>query len=324
MKKIVRVVFPIIFPMMAFGQQSDWNEKVQALSGFTSSLGTEHGLGPGDLLEISVLGVEELHQLERVNTQGEITVAYLGSLQVEGRTVTDLETLISTGLERQEIVVNPQVSVMVKEYHSQPVFVLGAVNAPGRYQVTRPLTLIEVLALAGGIDEENAAGHVLLRRAKPTGPEGTKPEIIRVGLSELLEDEDPEQNVPILGGDTVNVPIRIVKMFYLIGDVNQPGAYEFPASGELHLTQALAWAGGAMKTAKSDKSVLFRYGSEGQREEIPVNLKQILKGEEDDWLIQPEDVIFVPGSASKNILFSMLGIIPRTVSGTIVRVPGNR
>ncbi len=304
-------------------QQLSWNKKIEQF-GFTSSLGIDHGVGPGDLLEIHVLGVEELHQLERVNAQGEITVAHLGSLKVAGRTVADLEELISNGLERKELVVNPQVSVTIKEYRSQPVFVLGAVNTPGQYQVTGPLTLIEALALAGGIDEGKAAGHVLLRRAKSKGgPEGTKPEIIRVKLSALLEGQEAQENVAILGGDTINVPMRVVQMFYLIGDVNQPGAYEFPASGELHLTQALAWAGGAMKTAKSAKSILFRYEEAGQREQIPINVKRILEGKEDDWLIRPEDVIFVPGSASKNILYSMMGIIPRTVSGTIVRVPEN-
>ena len=304
-------------------QRLSWNQRIEQFE-FTSSLGIDRGVGPGDLLEIQVLGVEELLQLERVSASGEISVAHLGSLQVEGRTVAELEELISHGLETRELVVNPQVSVIVKEYRSQPVFILGAVNTPGQYQVTGPLSLIEALALAGGIDEEKAAGHVLLRRPKARGPEANKPEVIRVELSELLEAQDSDENLLILGGDTVNLPQRIVQMFYLIGDVNQPGAYEFPASGELHLTQALAWAGGAMKTAKSSKSVLFRYQPEGRREQIAVNVKRILAGKEDDWLIQPEDVLFVPGSVSKNILYSMLGIIPRTVSGTIARVPRNR
>jgi len=108
-----------------------------------------------------------------------------------------------------------------------------------------------------------------------------------------------------------------VKVYYVIGEVMSPGAYQLPADRTLLLTQALAQAGGPMKTAKMNSGLLVRYDEQGTRQELAVNFSDLLKGKKADFPIQSNDVIFIPGSNFKNIGYGLLGSIP----STITRIP---
>jgi len=139
-----------------------------------------------------------------------------------------------------------------------------------------------------------------------------------VNLKDLLENGKLDLNVPITGGDVVQIPERHIERFFVIGDVNRPGAYELPREEELFISQALAEAGGPMRTAKASKAVLVRWDEEGRRQELAVNVEDILKGKQPDMALHPNDVLFLPGSTAKSIGYGLLGVIPGTLSNTIV------
>jgi polysaccharide export outer membrane protein len=99
-------------------------------------------------------------------------------------------------------------------------------------------------------------------------------------------------------------------VFYVIGDVNRPGAFEIPSESRMLVSQALATSGGPTKTAKASKGVLIRYDARGTREERPVDFAGILRGKKPDFEVMANDVIFVPGAAAKTLGLGLLNIIP--------------
>ena len=162
---------------------------------------------------------------------------------------------------------------------------LGAVNRPGQYQIIQQTYLIDAIAMAGGLTADSA-NHLVLQRRIPRSTQRTdsgtpeETQIVEIDLEDLLTDGDLSLNMPVQGGDVINVPKREIEFFYVIGEVNRAGAFELPSDKRLLLTQALAWAAGPAKTAKANKSRLVRYDElGGVREDIALNVDAILKGE---------------------------------------------
>lgn len=124
---------------------------------------SEYRIGANDLLEINVFQVDELARTLRVNTQGQISLPLVGSIQAGGRTVSELEREIAARLA-QKYMQNPQVSIFVKEFTSQRVTVEGAVRKPGIYALTGKTSLLQALAMSEGLDSlANPQGIVIFR-----------------------------------------------------------------------------------------------------------------------------------------------------------------
>lgn len=309
---------------VSFGQDEQWNEQIQQLSAVYGNQ-AEYRLGPGDLIEIELFEIEDYEHELRVSSKGSVRIPLLGTVKVAGMTPSELEDKLYD-LFRHNLIRDPQVSVLVKEFQSQTIFVLGAVQTPGQFQITHQLSLIDALAMAGGLDLGKCSDHAFVQHREfgsGSDPNGDERQTIEVDLKALLRGEDPALNIPLSGGDMVNVPERLVELFYVIGEVNRPGAFEIPVDEELFLTQGLAWAGGPMKTAKLGKGILVRY-EENDRLEIPVDFEDVLKGKLPDSQIQANDVIFIPGSTAKSIGYGLLGVIPGTISGAIIYNPVRR
>lgn len=304
---------------------SNWNQRIQQLS-FTSG-STDYRLGAGDLITVDVFGVEGFGRNLRVSSTGTITLPYIGAVKAAGMTTVELEEQLSKTLEGR-FIKNPQVSVFVVEYRSQSVFVLGAVQRPGQYQITSPLRLIDAIGLAGGLNLEVADDYAIIQKKGATsGPTteqvaataaGEKPESRRINLKDLLENGNLDLNVQIAGGDVVQIPERQITRYYVVGDVNRPGAYELPHEEQMFVSQALAEAGGPMRTAKTSKAVLVRWDEKGARQELPVDVADIMKGKKPDLPLRANDVLFLPGSTAKSIGYGLLGVIPGTLSNTVV------
>ncbi|KFN45093.1 polysaccharide biosynthesis/export family protein [Arenimonas oryziterrae] len=120
-------------------------------------------VGPQDLLEITVFQVPDLNRTVRINSGGQISLPLIGQMQAGGKTVPELESEISAKLT-EKYLQNPQVSVFVKEFTSQRVTLEGAVKKPGIYPLTGRTTLLQSIAMAGGMDQlANLQGIVVFR-----------------------------------------------------------------------------------------------------------------------------------------------------------------
>lgn len=114
--------------------------------------GSDYRIGAQDLLEITVFGVPELSRTVRVNSNGQISLPLIGGVQAGGRTIPELEKDVGAKLAKSYLQ-DPQVSVFVKEFTSQRVTLEGALNKPGIYPLTGKTTLLQAVAMAGGLDQ---------------------------------------------------------------------------------------------------------------------------------------------------------------------------
>lgn len=272
---------------------------------------TDYHTGPRDVLEITLFNIPEENGLVprtgevRVNQEGMISLPLLGEIPVVGLTVSALEQKL--GKRYEEYMYNPQVRVIVKEYNSQRVLIAGSVRNPGQFKLSSSMTLVDVLALAGGVSPD-VGGQVHLYRQ---GPEGRQSYIL--DLHAVIENVGAA-NLPVQDGDVINIPKA--GAFFVDGAVGRPGSY--PLSQPYTLTQALVVAGGVEQTpAKYDGITIFRPQGYGQFEKIAVDLNGIRTGETADLLVQANDVILVPTSMTKQIVNRFLGILSIGVSAPV-------
>lgn len=116
---------------------------------------SEYRIGPQDLLEIAVFLNEDLKREVRVNTQGEIALPLIGTVQAGGKTVQELEVILSVAYGKSYLQ-NPQINVFIKEFTSQRVTIEGAVKKPGIYPIKTKTSLLQAMAMAEGVDQDIA------------------------------------------------------------------------------------------------------------------------------------------------------------------------
>jgi len=288
----------------------DLNERLRAMTG-AARFSQDYLLGPGDIIELTVFGIEDLKKQElTLDSEGRISLPFLKDVRLIGLTPRESEVKIAT-LYEASVMKNPQVRVSVKEYRSQFINVLGAVFRPGTYQLTRRAFLVDALAMAGGLLAEKAELKAFVQRS------GDSSSTLEIDLIQLLEKGDSSQNIPIYAGDVISVPERVERFYYVLGDVNRGGAYEIKRGEKITLSKALASAGGLLPTAKSEKTSILRQGADGVTKQVPINVSKLLKGELSDLELSQNDVVFVPGSTTKaigrGVLNSIGGILAAIV-----------
>jgi polysaccharide biosynthesis/export protein len=290
------------------------NEKIQQLAALARAHPVDTPIGSGDLLHIDVFDVPELSRDVRVSDTGDISFPLVPDrIQAAGLTPFELESKLEKLLIENGLVTHPNVSVFVREQTSAPVLVVGAVNHTMVYQVVRPTTLLEVLSAAGGVSD-TAGDSVIVTRPMPPGTVTTKPasattdpesedQKITIRLRDLLESADPVYNIPVYGGDTVTVPPAGI--VYVLGfGVAQPGGYVLQGHGEqITVLRAIALAHGFTTFAKPDAATIMRTNPvTGQRDTIPVHIKEIQNHKSDDVPLISNDILYIPDSRSKKAL----------------------
>ena len=249
---------------------------------------TDYKIGPKDLLEISVFGLDELNRTERVSEEGKITLPLLGEIDVEGLTKGEVEKKISKLLE-EKYLQNPQVSVFIAEYQSKMVSVLGAVQTPGRLELLGRQTVMDILAKAGGLTSE-AGNEIYVMRRRADGSNSS----IKISIDELILNGKAELNIPLEADDVINIPIDKVVQIYVMGKVGNPGAFNVKRSMIPTLLRAIAQAGGFGERAAKGGVIIKRIKEDGSEEKIKVNVKDIIKGKKEDIQLKEGDVVVVP------------------------------
>ena len=288
----------------------------------TTVTGARVLLGPGDLLEISVFDTPELTQRVRVNSEGKITLTLLGEIDVQGISPEALGKLVTTKLIDGHFVKAPHVSVFVAEYAGQMAYINGEVVRPGAYPLLRAHRLIDLISVAGGLNSRAGNDVTIVRSGdsaqtihvdlsgidfNSVGSSGSNSKVqtmaqdketaqdeekVREKAQEKSQDED-RTNPEIMPGDSITV--GQAGIVYVLGDVGLPGGFVLDRRATLSVVQAVALAEGAKPSASLSKSRLIRI-NQGQRQDIPLDLKKILQSKKEDIPLQTGDIIFVPGS----------------------------
>lgn len=246
-------------------------------------------VGPNDVLTIRVLGEAELSQNYTVDSDGTITFPYLQRVPVQGRTLKEIEALITKLLDG-DYIRKPQVSAAIATYRSRSIFVLGEVKQPGRYTIEGQTTLLEVIAQAGSFTatagptmnllryKEGMAGVVAGAPVSPGDPRAA--EVMRINIEDLREGR-LQANVILQDGDTLFVPVA--DLFYVTGFVRTPGSY--PLRANMSVQQAIAAAGGINERGSDRRITILR----------KVNGKDVeIKNVKMTDLVRPNDTINVP------------------------------
>lgn len=316
--------------------QKQANERIQQLADIARAHPVDTPIGTGDLLHIDVFDIPELSRDVRVSDVGDISFPLVpGRIPAAGLTPFQLEEKLEELLIDNGLVTHPQVSVFVREQNSQPVSVVGAVNKPMVYQVIRPTTLLEVLADAGGISDDAGSVVLISRPTRPgaennEGSAGATPsspdsQTITVRLQDLLDSGDPSYNIQVFGGDAVSVP-RAGIIYVTGAGVVQPGGYVLQSHGEQVTTmKAVALAHGLTSYAKADDAVILRTNPlTGQKDQIPVHLRQIQNRKAEDIPMKSNDILYIPDSVGLKVLAKGAEAAVSVTSGVIVYRAGTR
>ena len=242
----------------------------------------------------------------RIDGDGYANLPLVGRTRAAGLSVKQLEAELAKKLKTYYL--DPQVSVSVVEFHTQPVSILGSVNNPGLQRVTSRETIVEGLSRAGGlrVDAGNTVavtrhleyGRIPLAAAKddPTG----KFSVVELSLPPILSGERAADNIVLEPHDVVTV--SRAPMVYVLGEVNKTGGFVLNDKQDISALKALALAGGlARNSAPGRARILRREAGANQRRDIPVNLSRIMKNKDQDMALQPEDILYIPGDLTKKI-----------------------
>jgi len=241
-------------------------------------------IGADDLLTITVFGEADLTNKYRVESDGMITFPLVGRIPAAGLTLREVQDRLTTQLA-SGFIRNPQVRVEVDQYRSQNVFVIGEVRSPGKITMTGSMSLIEALALAGSPTTAASTELVVVHPKKPKAAgAATMPgddvdaETTRVNIKDLQVGK-AGQDVTLHDGDTIYVPKA--QIFYITGQVKNPGQYVYDTG--MNVQQAMALAGG-LTDRGSDRGMKIRRLFNGVEIEIDARL---------ETKIQPNDTIII-------------------------------
>src|SRR5262245_7299981 len=260
----------------------------------------DYEIGRRDIVHLVVIGQDSLTGDFAVDPDGMLTLPLLGKVKAADLTPQELERKLTT-LLADGYLKRPQLSLSMKEYQSQRVFVTGEVAKPGPYPLKSDRTILALLGDLGG-PGPNAGHEVVIYRAgaapeasaPPTGeiptdsdaPSSAAPvsgEVIHVSLKRL-QAGDLDQTVERRPGDTGNFPPA--RLVYLSGQVARPGPYKFQEG--MTVLQVLTLAGGITPRGAAGRARIVRTVREDGAEK-----RKELKAKMED-LVEPDDTIVVP------------------------------
>jgi polysaccharide biosynthesis/export protein len=268
-------------------------------------------ISTGDNLHITVLDMPNMEQHARVTDAGDVPVQGIGNVRVVNMSPGEAATAIHDRYVSSHFLNHPQVAVVVDQYATQEVTLIGEIKIPGAYPIATPRLILDVIALGGGLTEFADREVLVERHGDQTNP-------VRYNVSNNGQQALQDQ-VLVNPGDTVLV--AKAGIVYVLGDVNRPGGYAMTSNNEsqMSLLEALANAGGAAKTAKLGQARLLR---KSDHTETKISIGDIQKGKKADFAMAPGDILYVPFSYSKNLVIQSSGGIA-SAAGTAAVYAGH-
>ncbi len=246
---------------------------------------------PGDTIRIIVAERPDLTLQMRVPLEGRIMLPVMGSVSVVGRGVEALAADIARRLETDAKLVDARVAVSVVDYGVRRVYLGGSVGRPQSLDLPAevPLTLMQAVSSCGGFREDADRENVRITRRAP----GRRPKVIVADMERIAEGNAPELDPVLEPGDTIYVPAR--EPVYVLGQVEEAGAFPLPYGYPLTASKAIALAGGFTKFARYTRVRIARRTPDGV-EQFVVDLGAVLASGrlQNDKKLEPGDTVYVP------------------------------
>jgi len=268
-------------------------------------------IGVGDVLDVRIYNRPQLSRDGvRVEGNGMIRMPLIEG-DIKAACLTEGELAKEISIRYARYYKNLQVDVFIKEYQSQQVAVIGAVNDQSRFKLQRRIRLLELLTFAKG-PSTKAGQTINVVHSSVSSPckevdESDAAAFSSYKLSDVLQG-DPKSNPYLEAGDIVTVPEA--DQVYVVGNVFMP--LTIPLREPVTLTRAIAMAGGLKQDTSKDKiRVLRQEPGTPVRKEIIVDLSAIEKKRSEDLALLPNDIVDVPTSAGKSFLRGLFqGFVP--------------
>ncbi len=248
------------------------------------AIARDYILGAGDLVRINVYGSPDMQTEARLSAAGTITFPLIGEVKLGGSSPKTSENKIAQLLEQGGFVKKAQVNLVVLQYQSQFVSVLGDVYKPGKYSLDRPSTLSDLLALAGGITPNGSDMVTLIRT------ESGKTTRQDFDLRNLITKADAASNPQVSGDDIIYVNAREVSV---LGQVNRPGKYSV-VSGVRTVLDFLSQAGGVSSSGADKIVVITKRNGKTKKHEIDVDQLYRKGDTSENFDMTDGDSIYVP------------------------------
>jgi polysaccharide export outer membrane protein len=274
----------------------------------------EYLIGPGDVVRVDVWNRERLSGEHLVGPYGKITLPMMGVFHIGGLNRNEAANRIAD-LYRQYYD-DPLVNVKILKFLNNKVYVLGRVSNPGVIHFNGDGTLLEALSLAGGLptrDKTIFLSKCYIVRGKE--------QIIWIDLLQLLQKANIKLNIRLTNNDIIYIPESMDAAVFLMGEVENPGAYQIQTAG-LTLLDAINLAGGATENGNINKIRLIREMDEQQGVKI-VDLETVLASGNfsQNYLLKDNDIIYIPrkGIATFNYFLRQIDPFIRTfLSGAVI------
>jgi polysaccharide biosynthesis/export protein len=264
------------------------------------SLRPNYVLGGGDQLMLHALDMEEIGDRPMViDGDGNINVPRLGIVKAAGLSISQLEAALVTLMRKY--VREPQVTVTITQYRSEPVFFEGSFLKPGVYTLQGRRTLIEMITSVGGLSP-NASRFISVTRRKDVGTislpnavtstDGQKISV-KISMASLRNDINPAENILLEPYDIVRA--ERAEPIYVDGAIAHVGGIDLVERDSLTITELITLAGGLKPEADGTKvRVLRPVMDTTKRSEISLNVDRILSGKDSDFPILPNDFLYFP------------------------------
>ena len=284
-------------------------------------------LRPGDQIMLRAFEMPDISERPfRIDGDGFINLPELGKVKAGGITVENLEKSLMELLKK--FVRQPQVTVTVVQFSSEPVFFVGAFKAPGIYPLQGRRTLVEMMSAIGGL-QPGASRRIKLTRRKEYGdiplpnkvpaPDGSGASV-EINMASLRDNLNPAEDIILQPFDVISV--ERAELVYVTGEVGKAGGFDLLDRDSMSVIQALTLAGGTGPEANTKTAWILRpISNTSKRAQIPIDLQRILRGQDSDRPLLPNDVLYVPKTSGlKRNWKTLLILLPAAVSVATITI----
>lgn len=311
-----RFVFLLCLPLLALlqfhagssalGQMGQPTKMAPAKTGASASGSLV--LGAGDLIDLEVFDTPELSVPKiRIGQDGTIALPAAGNVKISGLTPLEAGAAVEKRLRDAQIMLNPSVTILVTDYSTQGIDVLGEVKLPGIYSFIGTHSLYDALSAAGGATTSQGSTITITHHDDPSNPV-----IVRVSGPNYSE---AQRSTLVQPGDVVEV--SRADAIYVVGDVAHSGQYLLAYGKPITALNALALAQGPNHTAKLGKASIVRKTASGGAQLIPIDLHLIEKNAAPDPVLEADDVLVIPRSGLRAFLDIAIPNATSSVIGAI-------
>jgi polysaccharide export outer membrane protein len=262
---------------------------------------TNYVLGPGDVLKITVYNNPDLTLETRVTENGAISFPLIGEVQLAGITAVGAEKKIADLLENGRFLKHPQINILVTQFQSKMISVLGSVYKPGRYPLDRATNLTDLLALVGGATPDGSDLITIIGKSGKS----------EYDLHSIVDKADGSKNIPLVGGEIIYVHARDISV---MGQVNRPGKYSV-IGGVRTVADFLGIAGGINPSGSDIVTVTTFRDGKLNRFEVDVDTLFRTGNNSENIELASGDSIYVPRAP----MFYIYGEVQRPGSFRIER-----